>query len=180
MPAPQSARMALKAATAEDHDKVDRAFSRFALADRRDYGRFLQAHAAAFLPLEAALAASGPERVLPDWEKRRRSDFLRDDLADLGLGPGHAGPAARFETEAEILGTVYVLEGSRLGGTLLVRSVPDAFPKRFLSSSDSTLWRTLIELLDSVLVTPDDRRLAMAAAKAAFARFEHSASTFQG
>ena len=172
--------MALKAGTADDHDKVDLLFSGFSLFDREDYGRFLQAQSAAFFPLEAKIAASDPQRVLPDWDRRQRSGLLSQDLADLGLAPSEAVETGRLVTSAEILGTVYVLEGSRLGGALLARSVPEGFPKRFLASSDPALWRTLIELLDDVLVTEDDQRLAIDAAKSAFARFSSSASIFQG
>ena len=175
-----SARIELRAATRDEHDRVDAAFSRFGLADKESYVRFLQAQAGAFLPLEAAIAVSSPERVVSDWHARQRAALLREDLAELGGAPGHLPEVAQFETIPELLGTLYVLEGSRLGGALLSRSLPDGFPRRFLGSSDPTLWRSLTELLDRVLVTKSDREAAVSAAKSTFARFEHSAIQFQG
>ena len=71
------AHQALRAATAPDHDRVDRAFARFALDDPHDYGRFLCAHARALPPVEAALTLAG----LPF---RARASLLQDDLIDLG------------------------------------------------------------------------------------------------
>lgn len=175
-----SARTALRAETRDEHDRVDKAYSRFSLTEPESYCRFLRAQAAVFLPLEAAIDASRPERVLEDWPARQRSHLLREDLAELGTASADVPAASPFETIPELLGTVYVLEGSRLGGAMLERSVPEGLPRRFLRSSDSARWRSLIALLDRTLVDKNDRALAVGAAKSTFARFERNALDFQG
>lgn len=174
-----TARMALRAATREEHHRVDTAFSRFSLVDREGYTCFLQAQARALLPLESAISASDPQRILDDWPKRQRAALLRRDLADLGTILDEAPAIGSFQNSPEILGTVYVLEGSRLGGVVLQRSLPPGFPRRFLSSCDPVLWRTFITLIDNALTGEDDRMLAVNAAKSAFVRFEQSARSFQ-
>jgi heme oxygenase (biliverdin-IX-beta and delta-forming) len=74
---------ALRAGTAEAHDRVDTAFAAFDLADRESYAAFLQAHAEVLLPLEEALDAAGAEALVPDWPDRKRGALLVEDLAFL-------------------------------------------------------------------------------------------------
>ena len=181
----QSARSALRHATSSDHERVDAAFSRFDLASRDGYGAFLVAQAAAHLPVEAALDEAGVVRILPDWPQRRRGERLRADLAAMGLAEPAADtgiqalPAALAD-EAGMLGAVYVLEGSRLGGALLRRSVPDGLPVTFLDAGDSATWRTLLATLDERLCSEQDRAHAVSAAARVFAVFEASGRSMAG
>ncbi|MGY2736307.1 heme oxygenase [Sphingomonas sp. UYP23] len=173
-----TARSLLRAETRDQHDQVDRIFSRVKLDDRREYGAFLSAQAAAHIPVEGALAAGGVAGIVPDWEARQRGDLIRADLAALGLAtPDPAGTIA-FDGEAAVLGGLYVLEGSRLGGTMLQRSVPADFPTRFLGGVDSAAWRSLLQLLDGRLDSAVKRSVAVAAARDVFALFEASGQRF--
>lgn len=174
------ARHALRKGTAGDHDRVDAAFSRFELGHREGYAAFLRAQARAFMPIEAALDRSDAIAQLPDWSRRRRSDALVADLAELGhpvepdaASAGEGG--STFATIEDVLGAVYVLEGSRLGGQLLARSVPAGLPRRFLDAGDATLWRTLVAAIDKMLITKEQIATATVAARAVFARFEKEA-----
>lgn len=175
MTARDSARHALRTATAADHDAVDRAFGRYDLSDRAAYAAFLQAQAAAFLPVEGAVDRSDPERVVADWTERRRSDALRADLAALGEETPASAPIPPFASEAALLGAVYVLEGSRLGGRMLAREVPDAFPQAFLAAGNPALWRSLLAVLELNLDTGERRAAAIEAARGVFALFEKGA-----
>lgn len=170
-----SARHALRTATADAHDAVDHVFSRHDLSDVSDYAAFLQAQAVAFLPVEDAIDRSQPARAVADWAERRRSDDLRSDLADLNAIAPKGDPLPPFGSVEALLGAIYVLEGSRLGGTMLSRTVPDAFPKRFLSGGHSSMWRSLLMALELNLVTGKQRETAIAAARDVFALFEKGA-----
>ena len=173
-----TARQALRTATAEDHERVDRAFSGFDLADRDSYAAFLQAQAVAFLPVEAAIDAANPQDLMPDWPQRRRASLLRADFDALGIeAPGAISPP-RIAGAEEILGAIYVLEGSRLGGQLLARQVPAGFPRAFIGASDPARWRKLIEMLDSTLVSEQQRQQAIYAARMVFGLFEDGARRF--
>ena len=168
-----SARAALRSATAEDHERVDRLFSRFDLRGEAGYRRFLLAQAAAFLPAEEALDRLGLETVLPDWTLRRRADLLRADLEALGLREPQPVPSPIGDDPAAQLGAAYVLEGSRLGGAVLKRELPHSLPHRFLSASQNPgSWRKLLESLDMFLYRSDRLGVAIEAAKGVFQSFE--------
>ncbi|MEO5640700.1 MAG: heme oxygenase, partial [Sphingomicrobium sp.] len=61
----------------------------------------------------------------------------------------------------DLLGGLYVLEGSRLGGTMLARSVGPGLPQHFLGSAPPPGgWKGLITLLEQHLITDDQRQRA--------------------
>ena len=171
-----SARFALRAATSEAHERLDARFSRFDLAHPSDYQAFLLAQAGAFLPVEAALDATGAERIVPDWPQRRRAKALLADLAALGLVTPAPVAVPALNGEAAVLGAAYVLEGSRLGGAMLQRQVPDSLPKAFLCAGNPKLWRAFVTDLDQRLSSPTDIAAAAAAASSVFEAFASSAS----
>ena len=170
-----SARFRLRSATAEVHERLDALYSRFDLADRDDYGRFLVAHAPAFTGVEEALDAAGATGIMEDWSERRRSDALHEDLAELGLATPAPLAAPAFRGEAELLGALYVLEGSRLGGAMLVRSVGEGLPTRFLTPGNPAAWRAFIAIVDERLSSEERLDAAIRAASAVFELFERSA-----
>ena len=167
-----SAHQQLRSATRAAHDRVDAHFGKFDLADADQYGEFLLAHAAAFLPAEQAIAEAGG-RAIPGFEEGRRSDALRKDLAELGLATPPAAAFGPLRTWAEVLGSAYVLEGSRLGGAVLARQVAPGLPRGFLGARPPAgHWRAFIAYLDSQL---DDEPAVDAATRSAletFALFE--------
>jgi len=175
-----TARFRLKAATAAAHERLDACMSRYDLGCRVDYGAFLQAQARAFIGVEAALDAACADTYLPDWRERRRSDALRADLGLLGLDVPEPALVPTFREEAEVLGAVYVLEGSRLGAAVLVCSVADEMPKSFLSSGNPAAWRALTSVLDERLSSPELLDTAVEGACSVFAVFENAARAFPG
>lgn len=170
-----SARHALRTATAAHHERVDHAFGAFDLTTRAGYTDFLLAQAYAFLPVEAAIDVADPHVFLPDWPARRRSAALLADLQALGREPEIEDLGILFRNREEILGAIYVLEGSRLGGRMLARSVPADLPRAFIATNDAGMWRNLIELLDRLLISDEQRALASDAARRVFALFEAGA-----
>jgi len=168
-----AARAALRAATAEDHARLDGLFERFDLGDRDGYGRFLAAHAAAVPPIEQALDTAGMARLLPDWTSRRRSAAVRADLAALGLAVPPPLAAPLLADDAACWGTAYVIEGSRLGGALLARSVGNGLPRAYLAAPQPKgAWRDFLTRLEVALDSEGRLADATAAARATFAIFE--------
>ena len=187
-----AAHKALRTGTAEAHDRVDAAFATFDLTDRESYAAFLRAHAEVLLPLEGALPG---ERILEDWEDRKRGALLREDLAFLpkpatsrhpgegrdlephrdALATQDAGP--RWHNDlAALAGALYVLEGSRLGGRFLSRQIPRGFPRAYLDADQAPeKWRNLLDRLETILYQPAALQSALAAAHQVFAAFERSA-----
>jgi heme oxygenase len=170
----RSARFLLRDATASWHERVDALFSNTDLADPRQYGGFLLAQAAAHLAVEQALDRANVAEIVSDWPERRRGNLIRLDLATLGeqmpvleVLPALTGTAAKW-------GALYVLEGSRLGGKILARSVGAGLPTSYLAAGRPVAWRELTTLIDRTLTKRPDIDNAAEAACAVFALFERS------
>ena len=73
-----------------------------------------------------------------------------------------------------MLGAAYVLEGSRLGGALLRRSLPAGLESSFLGVVDSAAWQRLLALLDEHLQSEEEIAAATRAAREVFALFDRS------
>ena len=68
-----------------------------------------------------------------------------------------------------------MLEGSRLGGTVLKRRVPDGVPTAFLAARNPGAWKELVETLDERLNSAERIAAAADAAVRVFNLFEASA-----
>ena len=163
----------LRTETASLHLRVDTAFSAFDLSTRSGYGGFLRAHARALPAVEAIVAAG-----ISVAATRSRTDLAVADLQELGID---IPPSAPFDGPASPVaarGIHYVLEGSRLGGAVLQRRVPVAYPRRLLSARhERGGWRSVLADLDGWGDGQDESTIAsaIAAAAACFALFERSA-----
>ncbi|MEG3083213.1 biliverdin-producing heme oxygenase [Sphingomonas sp. PB2P12] len=160
----------LRSATASDHDAVDAGFGRYDLADADDYRAFLIAHAKALPAVEAWLdAIPGLATV------RSRGAALAADLATLGEEMPVPMTFALAPSAAAGWGAMYVVEGSRLGGIMLSRSVPEGMPAAYLGAKHlSGEWRALLAAIDE---QPADEAWvadAVAGAKAAFALYRQA------
>ncbi len=136
-------------------------------------------------------------------QRRRRSHFLVADLTALGAGPAETGTAGvdwhevvsgpegragddpdsgRFA--ANLLGAVYVMEGSTLGGRFLARHVeeslglePGVGDSYFQGHEEDTGWMWH-EILDKISAIPEvDAALTVAAAKRTFEAFGEALRT---
>lgn len=175
MSGPDGLRGRLRVETAPDHERVDALAARFDLQDPDDYTAFLLAHAQALFPLEDALDRAGADRLLADWPERRRKTALRADLATLGVAAPATQSSPPALDEAEAWGTLYVLEGSRLGARLMLRTATAAADPdiraatRFLAHGQGgRSWPGFLERLETEAQAFDDRRV-LAGARTAFA-----------
>lgn len=174
------ARAALRAATADAHERVDASFGDFHLGDRAGYCRFLRAQAGAFLPVEAALDRAGARDVIADWPSRRRAALLQADLADLDSS-GVSLPEPELASPEAMCGAIYVLEGSRHGAAMLVRGVSDDLPTRFLRApAPPGAWRILLDRLDAMLPEGRAREKGIRGALTVFAMFDRAAEAARG
>ena len=165
----------LRAATAQAHERLDRLYSRLDLSRADDYAQFLTSHAAAFIPAEQARMAAGADALVAGWSNGARGVALLADLAALRLPTPPLLPPPLFSDEAAVLGGMYVLEGSRLGGSVLVRQVPAGLPTAFLTPPAISTWRVFTDLLDRSLDDETRFERAVASAQSVFALFERAA-----
>ncbi|WP_407525011.1 biliverdin-producing heme oxygenase [Methylobacterium oryzisoli] len=173
----------LRSRTEAAHRRLDAAFDLARLPERGPYGAFLRASAAALIPLEARLDASEAASVLPDWPARRRGAALLADLAGLGEPCAPASPIGGLFDRDTLLGVLYVLEGSRLGGAMIRRAVLDGGDPavcanlRYLDHGRrQRLWPSFLARLDRAAPDEAGLRRMTEGALAAFAAFERAAA----
>ncbi len=168
----------LRAATANLHAEVDARFSGPFGTDRHAYEAFLTALARAVLPLERALEAGGVERLLPDWTERRRSQALMRDLDILDVAVPPARDVSATTDEARLFGRLYVLEGSRLGGKLLVKRAAESGDPGVRAATHylghgagGDLWRGFLQRLEASEAVLDSPQRTLLGAREAFGLF---------
>lgn len=109
------------------------------------------------------------------WKPRRHSEALARDLEALGEAPAPAPVSLRMTDAAQVLGVLYVVEGSSLGARMLRPRVealgpPAAGAMRFLAEhgDEPALWQDFRALLDTVALEPLREHRVPEAACAAF------------
>ncbi|MGU3361866.1 biliverdin-producing heme oxygenase [Methylobacterium sp. M6A4_1b] len=176
---PRDLRFSLRAATDAAHRRLDAGFAAQDLTRRTDYAIFLSAMRDPFVQIEAWLDRADAADLPPDWPARRRAEALDADLRGLAVAAADAPPEPlpRTLAGAEAPGLLYVLEGSRLGGQILLRQVlassdPDVRGNaRFLRHGEGArLWPSFAAWLGTR--PADAQAAAIRGAQRAFALFE--------
>jgi len=152
-------------------------FIKLKLASRAGYIEYLLVNWAC-VPIEQALECAGIDRVLLDWERRRRHSALMTDLEAFGVQPP-SYPALTIDSDiGSLLGWSYVLEGSRLGARVILKTVvtsPDTEVRRataFLRhGDDDELWESFKTELGKINCQPAAIAKACAGANSAFRCF---------
>jgi len=156
-------RFALKRATDEAHARVEgivQAAEMFGSIE--GYRRYLAGSYAARARLEHRLDASGAERLWPEWPRRRIAHLIAADIDDLGgVALVSSGMSSLPLSEAELLGVLYVLEGSSLGARVLVNmagglGLSSTYGARHLfeQAGDKTAWRSFVALMNTTAEPP--------------------------
>jgi len=164
-------RAELRAATREQHQKLDDLLGRLDLADRRDYTRFLDIQLSARRGVEQWLYLNAPAHWLPPSQV----SLLRRDLEWLGYEPRDARAPSflvLFSDPFEWIGAAWVLAGSSLGNKMMERELaaraPASWPMAFLQDKTMPHYFTALRPL---LEDDAANREAIDAAKAVFAHF---------
>jgi heme oxygenase len=175
-------RSLLKEATANAHRDLDARLSGLELGSLDGYRRFLEANAAALWPVEDALEAAGVVGIFADWPERSRRAAMTADLARVSGKLSPLSPLPGLNRNG-VFGTLYVLEGSRLGAKYLLRGVSQAADPAvagataYLShGAGQHFWQTYLAALEQEPATPDDAAEIVAAADRAFAMFAQAAA----
>jgi heme oxygenase len=151
--------------------------------DKSQYLQCLQQMYGVVAAWEERAFEVAPEWMRPILAARQRKHLLELDLAWFGAKKNHLRPTLpKMNDLPSLLGTMYVMEGSTLGGQLIARHVEttlhlsqgqgDAF---FRGHGDrtGTMWKEFCELLKTRI--PEDQTDAVVqAAKAMFATFGES------
>jgi heme oxygenase len=175
----------LKAATAEMHARLEQELD--LLRDDftlRDYICLLERFYGVYEPFERM--ADPVLKCLPEieFERRKKTELLAADLLHLGGSPDRLALLSRLPLSApehpeQLLGWLYVLEGSTLGGQILGRH----FGARFRLSAEyglrfftaygektATMWRRFLEVIAAHSETETAAQLIVNSAISMFAR----------
>ncbi len=184
-----AALVALRAATAPEHERLERGLdvvgrSRTAEGYRGLLESFWGLYGALEPRLETARSAA---RVLPGWSRREGLGWLAADLDDLGCGVERRRGLPRcaslppLNSADEVWGCLYVVEGASLGGGVIAadlarRAGPGGtLPSRFFSGHGAERgrrWHRFRQGLAARLDGPGSAGAVEESARATFLAFE--------
>lgn len=149
------------------------------IRNNADYASFLKYFYTYFSQIEQTIAPYITEDVLPDYKDRRNSSYLKNDIAHLGgeiaKVPSVSLPAITNKLEA--LGALYVLEGSVMGGSIMVKMLEKAGITEGVSffsgygAETGQKWSTFTTVLNEQASTSEEQEVAIKAANETFLHF---------
>lgn len=175
-------RFRLRAATDEAHRHVEAILARGrAFESVGRYQRYLEASLDARAAIEAELAGAIASGRLPPEAHHPVAALIVDDLRDIGGDPGREIRARRYGLPgdgAELLGKLYVLEGSSLGARLIVGyaanlglSAGHGARNLHAQANERQAWRRTCALLDETDLDAGGEARMIAAANQVFSAF---------
>lgn len=171
----------IKQATKTAHQNLEKqvVLKLKAIRNHADYAEFLKRFYSYFNMLEKAIKPYLTQEVLPDYSQRRTSSYLKDDIEALGSDTVELPLAAapKINSEQEALGALYVMEGSVMGGSIIVQmlakhGITDGIS--FFSGygpKTNEMWTTFTQILNTRVNNPQKEKLAIDAAKETFSQF---------
>ena len=172
----------LRESTIADHEAVEAAMPLMrADLDAELYRRTLERVYGLVLPWEELAERTAAGRLGEMVRERSRRQLLARDLAVLGTDAATLPMAQLPEvgSKAALLGAMYVMEGSRLGGQLIARHVEAVLGERgrqsvtyFRGFGDATgaMWKRFVAVLEEDVPDTETER-AVKAARQMFATF---------
>ncbi len=146
-----------------------------------DYARLLGKFYRFNVAIEPLIRNFIDASVLPDIQDRRKAHSLKVDIKDLGadLPEGKMIELPTIQNVQTALGALYVLEGSTLGGPVIVSILKKKAGIEkghlfFLSYGEEKIrakWLTFLDVLDRYCQTEEDKSQALEGAKDTFVKF---------
>jgi heme oxygenase len=172
----------IKQHTTTAHDSLDALImQQTPFASLAHYRQFLTLQY--FLLQDAAVLYQHPslQLLVADLAERSRFSLLQQDFADLGWPQPelYVAPALTLSASLpELLGWLYVIEGSKLGAAMLGRQLGQLalsaeFGGHYLAGPGAgrgAAWRELLQLFDQQQLTAAEEAVMFASARHAFVR----------
>jgi len=150
-----------------------------AIRSNADYADFLKYFYTYFSQVEQAIAPFITAALLPDYKDRRNSSYLKNDIEELG-GSVAETPAItlpKIENQLQALGALYVMEGSIMGGSIIIKMLEKGGITKGISffsgygEATGQKWGMFVAIMNQQAITPEDEALAIGAANEAFTCF---------
>ena len=150
-----------------------------AIRSDADYADFLKHFYAYFSKVEHAIAPYITAQLLPDHAERRNSVYLKNDIEELGFDVTElpAATAPKIANTLEALGALYVMEGSIMGGPIIVKMLEKGGITKGVSffsgygEATGIMWGKFVAVMNEKAVNEDDEALAIQAADDTFNQF---------
>jgi len=151
-----------------------------AIRSDADYADFLSSFYVYFNAVEQIIAPYITAEILPDHSERRNSEYLKSDIQELGAKVAQPSEISlpKVNSLAEALGAMYVMEGSIMGGPIIV----DILKKYGITKGFSffsgygpdtgKMWANFISVLNTKAGSEADQQKAIQAANQTFSNFQ--------
>ncbi|SMD16651.1 biliverdin-producing heme oxygenase [Pedobacter nyackensis] len=171
----------IKDATKEAHLTLEKKVVQKMKAIRSDadYADFLKHFYAYFNQVEQAIAPYITTELLPDHAERRNSSYLKQDIEALGSDVNDLPEAIAPEITNAIqaLGALYVMEGSIMGGPIIVKMLEKSGVTNGVSffsgygEATGQMWGKFVAVLNASANSEAEEELAIKSANDTFSNF---------
>jgi heme oxygenase len=176
----------LKEATTANHQQTEKILigKMKAMRSKQDYVNLLSDFYGYFGGLEKQIERYVNESTLADYNERRKTAAIADDIVAMGgtvpeLATANELPG--IDNYLQAFGALYVIEGSTLGGKIISKMVQQhlqvdgtAGLSFFNSYGDDTqqMWENFKDVLNGAPTTPEEEAVITNAADETFAKFK--------
>jgi len=167
----------IKEATMPAHQKLEKEviLKLKAIRSDEDYAALLKNFNNYFDALENAISPYITPNVLADYNERRNSAYLKKDIAELGGDPAAVTvEVPEIKNELEAMAALYVMEGSIMGGKIIVQMLAKANITKGVSffsgygEDTGKMWGTFVQALDKTGKNEEDENTAVKIANETF------------
>ncbi|EDM36824.1 Heme oxygenase [Pedobacter sp. BAL39] len=171
----------IKDATKEAHLELEKKVVKKLKDIRSDagYADFLKHFYAYFNHVEQAISPFITTELLPDYQERRNSAYLKRDIEELGADV-HGLPDTTVPEITNILqalGALYVMEGSIMGGPIIVKMLEKGGITKGVSffsgygEATGQKWGTFVGVMNAQAGTETEEAIAIQSANDTFSHF---------
>ena len=171
----------IKEETKTAHQQVESKIVRHikAITNEAEYADLLKGFYAFFSAVEAETESYITTEILPDKLSRRNSNFIKNDIESLGFNIDNLPLANAPKTNSvlEALSSMYVLEGSIMGGPYIIQMLKKAGIQRGFSffegyaEESQNMWNAFTSILNHHANNPIDHTKAIEIANQTFYNF---------
>jgi len=171
----------IKEATKEAHLNLEKKVVQKMKAIRSDadYADFLKHFYAYFNQVEQAIAPYITTELLPDHAERRNSSYLKQDIEELGSNVNDlpTATAPEINNTIQALGALYVMEGSIMGGPIIVKMLEKFGITKGVSffsgygEATGQMWGKFVAVLNAQANNEAEEQQAITTANDTFSNF---------
>jgi heme oxygenase len=174
----------LKEETKQNHQQLEKKLIVFMrnIRTKEDYANLLMLFYSFFGGLELAIDKHFDVSYLPDYNLRRKTSSLADDLLQLGSvlpALANAEKLPSIDNHLQASGALYVIEGSTLGGKIISKMIRqqlnfnDNYGLSFFNgygNDPEKMWQTFKLFLDKP-ISPAEEEIVIQSANDTFKKF---------